>query len=81
MAAACFHQTKPEPEMIMNAELENLLMTYCDHEAIGEQRSLRELLTCLRNVARELHLDFQEAMTESEAIYQVRQMQAFDPRL
>jgi hypothetical protein len=49
----------------MNGELEHLLMTHSAHEVISEQGSLRDLLTCLRGLAEELHLDFEEALTES----------------
>jgi hypothetical protein len=66
---------------MMNTELEHLLRTYGDHEVISEQGSLRDLLTCLRSLAEELQLDFEEALTESDAVYQDRLMQGFDPYL
>jgi hypothetical protein len=65
----------------MNRELEHLLRKYDDHEAIGEQGSLRVLLTSLRGLAEELQLDFEKALTESDAVYQDRLLQAFDPCL
>src|SRR5262245_61494608 len=71
----------PERETMMDRELEHLLMTYSDHEVISEQGSLQDLLTCLRNLAEELQLDFDEALTESDAVHQVRLLLAFDPRL
>jgi hypothetical protein len=66
---------------MMNGELEHLLMTYRDHEVISEQGSLRDLLTCLHSLAEELQLDFEEALAESNAAYQDRLLQAFDPCL
>ena len=72
---------RPERETMMNTELEHLLRTYGDHEVISEQGSLRDLLTCLRSLAEELQLDFEEALTESDAVYQDRLMQGFDPYL
>ena len=65
----------------MEAELEHLLRTYSDHEVISEQGSLRDLLTCLRNLADELQLDFEEALTEADDAHRARLLQAFDPRL
>jgi hypothetical protein len=66
---------------MMDSELEHLLMTYSDHEVIGEQGSLRDLLTCVRNLAEKLQLNFANALTESDAAYQDRLMLAFDPGL
>jgi hypothetical protein len=66
---------------MMDSELEHLLRTYSDHEVISEQGSLQDLLTCLRSLAEELQLDFEEALTESDAAYQDRLLQAFDPCL
>jgi hypothetical protein len=62
----------------MDSELEHLLKTYSDHEVISEQASLRDVLTCLRRLAEELQLDFEAALTESDATYQDRLLQAFD---
>jgi hypothetical protein len=70
-----------EQETMMDCELEHLLRTYSDHEVISEQGSLRDLLACLRSLAEELQLDFQEALTESDAAYQDRLLEAFDPCL
>jgi hypothetical protein len=56
----------PEQETMMDSALEHLLMTFSDHEVISTQGSLRHLLTCLRSLARELQLDFEEALTESD---------------
>ena len=65
----------------MEAELEHLLRTYSDHEVINEQGSLRDLLTCLRSLAEELQLDFEEALMASNAAYQDRLQKGFDPGL
>src|SRR5262245_36356053 len=69
----------PEQEPMMGCELEHMLMTYSDHEVISEQGSLRDLLTCLRSLAEELQLDFEEALTQSGAAYQDRLVQALRP--
>jgi hypothetical protein len=66
---------------MMNGELEHLLRTHSDHEAISEQGSLRALLASLRSLAEELHLDFEEALMESDTAYQDRLLLAFDPCL
>jgi hypothetical protein len=66
---------------MMQRELEHVLMTYSDHEATSEQGSLRDLLTCLRSLAEELQLNFDEALTESDGAHQDRLFQAFDPCL
>jgi hypothetical protein len=55
---------------MMGSELEHLLRTYSNHEVICEQGSLRYLLPFLRSLAEELQLDFEVALTESEAAYQ-----------
>jgi hypothetical protein len=65
-------------ETKMDSELEHLLKTYSDHEVIGEQGCLRDVLICLRCLAEGLQLDFEEARTESDAAYQDRLLQAFD---
>ena len=62
----------------MDSELEHLLMTYSDHEVISIQDTLREILTCLRSLAEELHLNFEEALTGSGATCHDRLLQAFD---
>jgi hypothetical protein len=64
---------------MMDSELEHLLRTYGDYEVNGQQVRLRDLLTCLRNLAEKLQLDFEEALTESDAVCRDRLMQAFDP--
>jgi hypothetical protein len=56
-------------------------MTHSDHEVAGEHGSLQGLLACLRSLAEELQLDFEEALTESDAAYQDRLLLAFDPCL
>jgi hypothetical protein len=66
---------------MMEAELEHVLRTYSDHEAVSEQGSLRDLLACLRSLAEELQIDFEEALTASEVAYQDRLLLAFDPGL
>jgi hypothetical protein len=65
----------------MDGELEHLLLTYSGHAAISEQGSLREVLTSLRSLSEGLHLDFEEALKESDTAYQHRLMLAFDPGL
>ena len=65
----------------MDSELEHLLKTYSDHEVMSEQDCLRDFLIRLRRLAEELQLDFEEAMTESDAAYQDRLFQDFDPCL
>jgi hypothetical protein len=66
---------------MMDGELEHMLNTYSDHRVISQQCSLRSLLTCLRSLAEELQLDFEEALTESDAAYHDQLMLAFDPGL
>jgi hypothetical protein len=65
----------------MNDELEHLLMTHSDYEGISEQGCLQEMLTALRNLAEQLQLRFDEALSESDAAYRDRLMQSFDPGL
>jgi hypothetical protein len=72
---------RPEQETKMEPELEHLLRTYSDNEVISEQRSLRDLLISLRNLADELHLDLEEALTESADVRRKQFLQAFDPCL
>jgi hypothetical protein len=60
---------------MMDRALEHLLRTYSEHHVISEQGSLRDLLTCLRSLAEDLQLDFEEALTESHAAYQDRLVQ------
>jgi hypothetical protein len=66
---------------MMNGELEHLLRTCSDHEAISEQGGLREVLASLRSLAEELQLNFEEALTASDTAYQDRLLLAFDPCL
>jgi hypothetical protein len=56
----------------MHGELEHMLRTYGDHKVISQQSCLRSVLTCLRSLAEELQLDFEEALTESEAAFRYR---------
>jgi hypothetical protein len=46
----------------MLSELEYLLKTHGDHEALSDQSSLRDLLTDLRRLADDLGLDFRSAL-------------------
>jgi hypothetical protein len=66
---------------MMNSELEHILKTHSDHEALSTQGSLRDLLTSLRGLADELQLDFDAALTQSGSAYQARLLLAFDPCL
>ena len=43
-------------------ELEYMLRTHADHEALSDQTSLRDLLTGLRHLADDLGLDFGSAL-------------------
>jgi hypothetical protein len=65
----------------METELNHVLMTYSNHEAVNEQGSLRDLLTSLRSLAEQLQLDFTRALTESDTAYEDRLLLAFDPGL
>jgi hypothetical protein len=56
----------------MDGELEHMLTTYGNHKVISQQCCLRSLLTCLRSLADELQLDFEEALSESEAAFRYR---------
>jgi hypothetical protein len=47
----------------MLSELEYLLKTHGDHEALSDQSSLRDLLSDLRRLADNLELDFRSALT------------------
>jgi hypothetical protein len=62
----------PERETMMDGELEHMLNTYVDHKVISQQCGLRSLLTCLRSLAEQLQLDFEEALKESEAAFRHR---------
>jgi hypothetical protein len=50
----------------MRSELEYLLQTHRDHQALSDQASLRDLLADLRRVADELWLDFSLAVAGAE---------------
>jgi hypothetical protein len=66
----------------MLSELEFLLKTHGDHEALSDQSSLRDLLTDLRCLADELELDFRSALTGAESVYDpFLAPEAFDPGL
>jgi hypothetical protein len=66
---------------MMHDELEHLLRTHCDHEATGEQGSLRDVLAGLRRLADELQLDFGEALAGSAAARAEQPLLEFDPCL
>ena len=46
----------------MLSELEYLLRTHGNHEALSDQSSLRDLITDLRRVSDDLGLDFRSAL-------------------
>ena len=50
----------------MLSELEFLLKTHGNHEALSDQSSLRDLLTDLRRLAYDLGLDFRSALAGAE---------------
>jgi hypothetical protein len=66
---------------MVDRELEHVLMTHSDHGVTSEQGSLRDVLACLRSLAEELQLNFEEALTESDAAKQTQLRHAFDPCL
>ena len=51
----------------MLCELEYLIKSHSDHEALDDQASLRDILTDLRHVADDLGLDFRLALTDARA--------------
>ena len=64
----------------MLSELEYLLKTHADHEALSDQSSLREILTDLRHLAEELDLDFRSALAGAGvADDPLLTLRAFDP--
>jgi hypothetical protein len=65
----------------MEGELEHMLRTHSDHAVMSTQGSLRDLLTCLRGLSEELQLDFEAALSQSDAAYQDPLLLAFDPCL
>jgi hypothetical protein len=50
----------------MLSELEYLLKTHGDHEALNDQSSLRDVLIDLRRLADDLGLDFRMALAGAE---------------
>jgi hypothetical protein len=50
----------------MLSELEYLLKTHGDHEALSDQSSLRDLLTDLRRLADDLGLDLRLALADAD---------------
>jgi hypothetical protein len=50
----------------MLSELEYVLRTHGDHEALNDQSSLRDVLTDLRRLADDLGLDFKLALVGAE---------------
>ena len=51
----------------MLSELEYLLKTHGDHEALSDQSSLRDVLIDLRRLADDLGLDFRSALAGARA--------------
>jgi hypothetical protein len=51
----------------MHSELEYLLKTHGDQEALSDQASLRDILTDLRNLAADMGLDFRSAVDGAAA--------------
>ena len=50
----------------MLRELEHLVKTLSDHEAVSDQSSLREVVTDLRRLADDLGLDFRLALASTQ---------------
>ena len=50
----------------MHSELEFLLKTHGDHQALSDQSSLRDMLTDLRRLSADLGLDFRSALAGAE---------------
>jgi hypothetical protein len=64
----------------MFSELEYLMRTYSDHEAVSEQSSLRDMLIGLRRVADDLGLDFRSAIAGAKVEDDLfPTMASFDP--
>jgi hypothetical protein len=57
---------KPKRREAMLSELEYLLRTHGDHEALSDQSSLLDLVTDLRRLADDLGLDFRLALAGAE---------------
>jgi hypothetical protein len=64
----------------MLSELEYLLRTHADHEAMTDQSSLRDVLTDLRRLADDLGLDFRSALAGAAVEGdRFQNPEAFDP--
>jgi len=64
----------------MLSELEFLLKTHSDHEALSDQSSLRDVVTDLRRLADDLELDFRLALAGAMAAADAFPAgQGFDP--
>jgi hypothetical protein len=64
----------------MLCELEYLLKTHSDHEALSDQSSLRDLVTGLRLLADDLGLDFRLALaTTTVEVDSLLTAGGFDP--
>jgi hypothetical protein len=57
---------QPKRREAMLNELEYLLRTHGDHEALSDQSSLRDVLTDLRRLSHDLGLDFRSALAGAE---------------
>ena len=64
---------------MMTSELRYLLKTNSDCEACSDQESLYLLLTDLRVVADDLHLDFARAGLEAGTLSELRDPASVDP--
>jgi hypothetical protein len=58
---------EPKRREAMLNELEYLLRTHGDHEALSDQSSLRDMLAELRHLSLDLGLDFRSALAGAEA--------------
>ena len=66
----------------MLSELEYLLKTHGDLEALSDQMSLRDLVSDLRRLADDLGLDFRLALARAEVEDDpLRTMASFDPSI
>jgi hypothetical protein len=71
---------EPKRRETMFGELEYLLKTHSDHEALSDQSSLRDVLTDLRLLADNLGLDFRLALAGAEVEDDpFLTLKAFDP--
>ena len=64
---------------MMTSELRDLLKTNSDCEACSNQESLCVLLSDLRVVADDLHLDFARAGLEAGTLSELRSLSSFNP--